>query len=41
VDDAPWHPDQSDDARAARAGQDEGEVTVTLGTGAVEILIGG
>jgi diacylglycerol kinase family enzyme len=41
VDDAPWHPDQSDDARAARAGQDEGEVTVTLGTGAVELLIGG
>jgi diacylglycerol kinase family enzyme len=39
VDDAPWHPDQSDDARTARAGQDEGDVNVTLGTG-VEVLVG-
>jgi diacylglycerol kinase family enzyme len=39
VDDAPWHPDQSDDARTARAGRDEGDVNVTLGTG-VEVLVG-
>jgi diacylglycerol kinase family enzyme len=39
VDDAPWHADQSDDARAARAGQDEGDVNVTLGSGTVEVLV--
>jgi diacylglycerol kinase (ATP) len=39
VDDAPWDPDKADDARAARAGEDEGDVNVTLGT-SVEVVIG-
>jgi diacylglycerol kinase (ATP) len=40
VDDAPWHSDQSVGARAGRAKLDEGEVNVTLGSGAVEVLVG-